>query len=94
VNTDIERILYLETSELNVEQVIISKSTQPNNVDQHTIRYPRAGQPNAKSELKLLEFKQGEPIVHKRLWGINDIKSQFPWMEYIVRFGWLPDGQW
>lgn len=81
-----ENILYLETTEKDVEVVCISKTTTFD-----TIRYPRAGKPNAKSCLKIVEFEQG--IVHKQLWGKNDIKTQFPWVEYIVRFGWLPDGQ-
>lgn len=85
-----ERILYLETSELDVEKVSTGADQQT------TLRYPRAGYPNAKSELKLVEFRIGEDgrpvdIVQKTLGGI---KEQFPWMEYIVRFGWLPDGQW
>lgn len=84
--TSQNHILYLETTEKDVEQISISKSTSLD-----TIRYPCAGKPNAKSCLKIVEFDHG--IVHKQLWGVNDIQTQFPWMEYIVRFGWLPDGQ-
>ncbi|GAA5798512.1 hypothetical protein HPULCUR_003916 [Helicostylum pulchrum] len=79
-------ILYLETSEKDVEIIHLSK---PSSSDY--IRYPRAGQPNVKSTLKLVEFEKD--IVHKQLWNNNHLKHQFPWMEYITRFGWLPDGQ-
>lgn len=81
-------ILYLETSEKEVEQVMISK-----NAMHEPIRYPRAGKANAKSVLKLVEFDDPHSVVHKQLWGEHQIQTQFPWMEYIVRFGWLPDGQ-
>ncbi|KAK4514934.1 Myblike DNAbinding domain-containing protein [Mucor velutinosus] len=108
-----ERILYLETSESQVEQVFISKSsssssstsTPPSMTDTtntsaaaaDSIRYPRAGKPNAKSTIKIVEFEIGDTspvnIRHKQLWGKNEIRALFPWVEYIVRFGWLPDGQ-
>ncbi|KAL7315947.1 hypothetical protein PS15m_005106 [Mucor circinelloides] len=109
-----ERILYLETSESKVEQVFISKSstststpsvTDTTNTNSTTstdsIRYPRAGKPNATSTIKIVEFEIGETspnaqpvnIRHKQLWGKNEIRVLFPWVEYIVRFGWLPDGQ-
>lgn len=78
------KILYLETSEKDVEIVYISKA-------EHSIRYPRAGKINAKSELKIVDFS-GDQVVHYQLWNGDDLRVQFPWMEYIVRFGWLPDG--
>ena len=31
--------------------------------------------------------------VHKRLWGKASLEKMFPWSEYIVRFGWCPDGK-
>lgn len=82
----------METSEKEVEQVVISKSNHGTATD--SIRYPRAGQPNAKSTLKIVEFDFAKSnIVHKQLWNRQDIKFQFPWMEYIVRFGWIPNGK-
>ncbi|KAI7873076.1 Alpha/Beta hydrolase protein [Mucor mucedo] len=82
-------LLYLETSEKDVEEVTVSKNSM-----QEPIRYPRAGKPNAQSVLKLLEFDHADGVVlHKQLWGEHQIQTQFPWIEYIVRFGWLPDGQ-
>lgn len=83
-----ESILYLETSEKEVEIIHISK---PSNSEY--IRYPRAGKANVKSKLKLVEFEKDNIVVHKQLWNENDLKQQFPWMEYIVRFGWFKDGE-
>lgn len=74
------KILYLETIENQVEIIFISKSDHP-------IRYPRAGKQNVTSCIKILEFNK-EDIVYDGY----ELKTQFPWMEYIVRFGWLPDG--
>ncbi|KAI7867503.1 Alpha/Beta hydrolase protein [Spinellus fusiger] len=90
-------ILYLETSEEHVEEVTLAHtlpSTVPskNNV-KHSMRYPRAGRPNASSCLCLVVFNaQGTHVVHKRLWQ-HSIASVFPWAEYIVRFGWLPNNK-
>ncbi|KAI8332948.1 Alpha/Beta hydrolase protein [Choanephora cucurbitarum] len=61
-----------------------------------TVRYPRPGKSNAKSDIKLVTFRwlNGQlERCHRQLWGHNRIQAQFPWMEYIVRFGWLSDGQ-
>lgn len=84
------KILYLETSEKDVEIVFISKT-------EHSIRYPRAGKMNAKSDLKIVDFSStgsgNQQVVHHyQLWNEDDLRVQFPWLEYIVRFGWLPDG--
>ncbi|KAF9313836.1 dipeptidylpeptidase [Podila horticola] len=93
-----ERILYLQVSEAMVDLVTISRQgMQP---DHEEYRYPHAGTPNAASDLQIVEFvpKQydedhvGEPL-HKRLWGRASLYKLFPWLEYIVRFGWLPDGE-
>lgn len=98
----INRILYLETSEKNVDVVVIVKpkygtAIHPEHNAAEPVRYPRAGTPNAVSDLQIVEFGSVIPetsttIVRKRLWH-GSIKDVFPWCEYIVRFGWLPDGQ-
>ncbi|KAI8977946.1 Alpha/Beta hydrolase protein [Pilobolus umbonatus] len=78
------RILYLETTEKEVESVILSKSTNP-------IRYPRAGKKNARSELKIVEFQNGI-TKHKQL--AHSLHATYPWLEYIVRFGWIGENVW
>jgi dipeptidyl-peptidase 9 len=84
--------LYLETSEQKVDMIAVAKSNLPSAPE--PIRYPRAGKANATSEIKMVEFKVGsqgqlKTIVHKQL--ADTLKSQFPWMEYITRFGWVPN---
>lgn len=32
--------------------------------------------------------------VRKRLWAGDSLRELFPWMEYVVRFGWFPDGRY
>lgn len=88
-----DRILYLETTEKDVELIIISSGGGNNNGSHESIRYPRTGKPNAKSVLKIVEFNGDNTVVHKSLWEKDDLYTQFPWMEYIVRFGWLPGGE-
>ncbi|KAI9274244.1 dipeptidyl peptidase IV N-terminal region-domain-containing protein [Sporodiniella umbellata] len=90
-----ERIVYLETSEDQVEQFWISKQENPPKIQEpsnkkESIRYPYAGKKNAVSKIKIIEFDSTE-IVHKQL--TRDLQSQFPWVEYIVRFGWFSDGK-
>ncbi|CAO3589340.1 unnamed protein product [Absidia cylindrospora] len=104
------QILYLETNEENVELIQFSKqndkshiTTTTTAVDYITLpasaRYPRAGCPNATSQLHLLEFtNEISPLRltnlhHKRLRDRNTIDFLYPWAEYIVRFDWLPDGE-
>ncbi|KAG0244096.1 dipeptidylpeptidase [Mortierella sp. GBA43] len=93
-----ERILYLQVSETMVDLVVIQRQgVQP---EYEEYRYPHTGSPNAVSDLQIVEFvpKQHskdvvpEPL-HKRLWGRASLYKMFPWLEYIVRFGWLPDGE-
>ena len=99
-NPKMNRILYLETSEKQVDVVVITKSqTSPTTASPpgSPVRYPRAGRSNTVSDMQIVYFdtiEQGytTTVIRKRLWG-GSINERFPWAEYIVRFGWLPDGQ-
>ncbi|KAF9274516.1 dipeptidylpeptidase, partial [Mortierella alpina] len=93
-----EKILYLQVSEAMVDLVVIPRQGMHPEFEEY--RYPHAGTPNAVSDLQIVEFiaKQHEEDVvpeplHKRLWGRASLYKLFPWLEYIVRFGWLPDGE-
>ncbi|QQP54099.1 Uncharacterized protein FKW44_006814, partial [Caligus rogercresseyi] len=60
------------------------------------LRFPRAGTNNAKSILKLLQFRlrNEEEICELTHFGLqNALENLFPWMEYLVRLGWMPDGE-
>ncbi|KAJ3116841.1 dipeptidylpeptidase [Phlyctochytrium bullatum] len=59
-------------------------------------KYPRVGKANAFADLKLSVFwvsPEGEPSdpIIKALYGVLNLKSLFPWLEYIPRAGWLPN---
>lgn len=101
------RILYLETNDEDVELVYFSGNTKYQNKNDiksdatksESAKYPRAGYPNVKSQLFIVEFsnltttKSSPNIIHKKLWGNDTIEKNYPWAEYYVRFGWLPDGK-
>jgi len=60
-------------------------------------RFPRAGTPNAKSTLKMVEFRLSETL---RVTDVCIRELQvplpylFPYLEYIVRIGWTPDASY
>ncbi|KAG0253667.1 dipeptidylpeptidase [Actinomortierella ambigua] len=92
-----ERILYLQVSEAMVDVVMIPRQGIHPEVEEY--RYPHAGTANAASDIQIVEFvpKQDEDDIvpeplHKRLWGRSSIYKICPWLEYIVRFGWTPNG--
>ncbi|KAF4531434.1 hypothetical protein B566_EDAN004202 [Ephemera danica] len=58
-------------------------------------RFPRAGTPNAKSELKVAQFRLSSSlqITDVRVLGlVESLRSNFPFLEYLVRVGWTPEG--
>ncbi|CAG8535283.1 1346_t:CDS:2, partial [Diversispora eburnea] len=91
---NIERILYLQISESMVDLVLIPRPEPLGEIEEY--RYPKAA-----SDLQIVEFiprysEEEEATfgpVHKRLWGPTALNKLFPWMEYIVRFGWHPNGK-
>ncbi|KAI8918855.1 peptidase S9B, partial [Entophlyctis helioformis] len=88
-----ERILYMETDESNVEWVLIARPGINEEIDRY--RYPRAGKPNASTVLKMVEFSLNSTSLPTQL-ALRPgfcIKDLFPWTEYLVRSGWLPDGR-
>lgn len=91
----IYRILYEEVDE---SDVLLFKfpSSQPVGVDYEEYRFPRAGTPNAKSKLKIVQFSLSETLSIDNV-CILDLQSPltyyFPWLEYIVRINWMPDGK-
>lgn len=65
---------------------------------QHLIyrnRFPRAGTPNAKSDLKMVTFQvneKGEFIDIQLLELPQPLGIMFPSAEYLTRAGWTPEG--
>lgn len=89
------RILYEEVDE---SDVLLFKfpSSQASGMEYEEYRFPRAGSPNAKSKLKLVQFELSETLqitkmCHKDLQ--HPLTYYFPWLEYIVRVGWMPDAK-
>lgn len=61
-------------------------------------RYPQAGRPNASSELWITEFdpltaKELQNSTERAFMGHGSLYKLFPWVEYIVRFGWVNSEQ-
>lgn len=89
------RILYEEVDE---SDVLLFKfpSSHPVEVEYEEYRFPRAGTPNAKSKLKLVQFTLSETFQIQDI-CIKDLQHPltyyFPWLEYIVRIGWMPDSK-
>ncbi len=87
--------MYEEVDESQVE-LLMFPSSAPTYCEVDEFRFPRAGAPNAKSTLKLVDFSVDEAghisdVVTKELKA--PLTDYFPWLEYIVRVGWTPDGQ-
>jgi dipeptidyl-peptidase 9 len=82
--------------EVDLSQVLVYKIPQPGitgEVDEYL--YPLAGTPNALSNICIVEFDATnlndlKPTV-KRL--LPSLKERFPWMEYVPRCEWSPDGK-
>lgn len=89
------RILYEEVDE---SDVLLFKfpSSQPVGVEYEEYRFPRAGSSNAKSKLKLVQFTLSETLQIANV-CIKDLQHpltyHFPWLEYLVRVGWMPDSK-
>ncbi|GAB6019355.1 hypothetical protein CHUAL_000944 [Chamberlinius hualienensis] len=86
------RLLYEEVDESDVE-ILYFVSQTDQSVDE--FRFPRAGTPNAKSTLKLIQFQLNElgqmvNVIHLHLH--DRLELHFPWLEYLVRIGWTADG--
>lgn len=84
--------------EVDESDVLLFKfpSSKPAGIDYEEYRFPRAGTPNAKSKLKLVQFELSETLQIENV-CIKDLQHpltyHMPWLEYIVRIGWMPDSQ-
>lgn len=91
----IYRILYEEVDE---SDVLLFKfpSSQPVGVEYEEYRFPRAGTPNAKSKLKIVQFTLSETLNIEDVCILDlqyPLTYYFPWVEYIVRVNWMPDAK-
>ncbi|XP_074000010.1 dipeptidyl peptidase 9 [Rhodnius prolixus] len=90
------RLLYEEVDDSEVKVYTFPSSTSLLNCDVEQYRFPRAGSPNSKSNLKLIELAVNEnEIVRSRILELqHPLSHMFPWMEYVVRAGWTPDSEY
>lgn len=92
---DIFRIAYEEVDESDVG-LYTFPSSQSVGGEYEEYRFPRAGSPNAKSKLKLVQFRLSESLQIADV-CIKDLHCplnySFPWLEYIVRVGWTPNSK-
>ena len=85
-------ILYEEVDESEVDLVKFPTSLTG---DVEEFRFPKAGSTNAHSVLKMIRFKlgrRGEITNVEPLELRFPLETVFPWLEYLVRTGWTPDG--
>uniref|UniRef100_A0A8D9DS68 Dipeptidyl peptidase 9 n=2 Tax=Cacopsylla melanoneura TaxID=428564 RepID=A0A8D9DS68_9HEMI len=85
------RILYEEIDESDVKIYNFPSSCTSSSGEIEQYRFPRAGTPNSKSNLKLLEFCLNENLQITRVKNLElqyPLAHIFPWMEYVVRVGW------
>ncbi|XP_055945966.1 dipeptidyl peptidase 9-like [Argiope bruennichi] len=91
---DIYHILYEEVDESQVELLYLPCFADEKEVEIY--RFPRAGTKNAKSTLKIAQFRvtaTNEIEVLPYLQLSDNITSLCPDIEYLVRAGWTPDGK-
>lgn len=92
-NDGIYRICYEEVDESEVN--IFTFPSVHSYGDEY--RFPRSGCPNAKSTLKMVEFRLSENL---RIQDVSTKELQtplnylFPYLEYIVKIGWTPDSKY
>ncbi|XP_060524542.1 dipeptidyl peptidase 9 [Cylas formicarius] len=90
------RILYEEVDDGDVK-LFCFPSSQSDSGDVEEFRFPRAGCTNSKSYLKMIEFKLNEHLQIVDLCMLDlqfSLSVLFPWMEYMVRVGWTPEGEY
>ncbi|MFH4977720.1 hypothetical protein AB6A40_004429 [Gnathostoma spinigerum] len=81
------QLLYERVDESAVTRL---QFTCPGKVAGTPMRYPLAGTANAVSTLRLIDLESSEARDH----GLNvDLKSIYPWYEYLSRVGWLRNGE-
>ncbi|GLH11264.1 AGAP003138-PA-like protein [Gryllus bimaculatus] len=91
----IYRIVYEEVDESEVK-IFCFPSSNSNFGEIEEFRFPRAGTPNAKSNLKIVQFRLNEAL---QIVDVETLELQyplsvmFPWMEYVVRVGWTPSSE-
>ncbi|XP_032785122.2 dipeptidyl peptidase 9 [Daphnia magna] len=91
---DVFRILIEEVDESDVGIIKFPSFNGDGGLEEY--RFPRAGTPNAKSDLKMVTFQLGDKgeFVDIQLLELRQpLGIMFPSAEYLTRAGWTPDGE-
>lgn len=88
-NETVYRIVFTEEDEENVDVYRVTDFDQDNNTED--ARYPLAGHNNPTITLCLVEFTKDRVISSKKI--APSLKDRYPWLEYLVKIGWFPDGK-
>ncbi|KAF2075941.1 hypothetical protein CYY_002744 [Polysphondylium violaceum] len=87
---DVYSIFYIREDETKVREFLVSESNYKGGVT--TYKYPLAGDENSVVSCHLIRFHIANNQITINNTDLFDLKSQFPWMEYIVRANFTPDG--
>ena len=88
---------YLLYEEVDESEVDLLSFPMGSGGETEEFRFPRPGTKNARSTLKLASFTtdaSGDTITDAKTWEMSkELEAFFPWVEYIARAGWTPDGK-
>uniref|UniRef100_A0A915I2Q4 Dipeptidyl peptidase 8 n=1 Tax=Romanomermis culicivorax TaxID=13658 RepID=A0A915I2Q4_ROMCU len=91
-------ILYEENDATSVDMISINCPAELLD-NAEIMRYPRCGKKNVDWNLKIVEIRLifdeiGRKSIEKAmLHCVFDLRNLFPWAEYMIRAGWIPDAQ-
>ncbi|KAI9088833.1 dipeptidyl peptidase IV N-terminal region-domain-containing protein [Phlyctochytrium arcticum] len=92
-----EHILFMRNDHSGVETIYLPRPGMDADFDEYM--YPRPGKQNVYVEPHIIEIERisDRPLrleagYELSLQGQYALRNAFPWMEYIVRAGWLPTG--
>lgn len=91
----IYRIVYEEVDESDVK-IFCFPSSNSNVGEVEEFRFPRAGTPNAKWNLKMVQFQVNDLLQICDVVSLElgtPLPTIFPWAEYLVRVGWTPNSE-
>lgn len=92
---NIYRIVYEEVDESEVK-IFCFPSSNLNVGEVEEFRFPRAGTPNAKWNLKMVQFQINDLLQICDVVSLElgtPLSTLFPWAEYLVRVGWTPNSE-
>jgi len=86
-------LLYEVVDDSNVD---VLRFPVAGSTDVEEFRFPKAGSNNSLSRLRIVQFgvSPGNSAIVDVETFVFDLHKFFPWLEYLVRVGWTPDGKY